>query len=247
MTIEPIEAFAVLVGKGKKLRCTGVTCHYCSTETKPVYARMVPGEVIYPNRPDLNHLNFWRCDCGAYTGTHEKGKHGNGTVPLGRLAHKSLRAAKQRAHRAFDPIWKTDKRLKRKQAYAWLAEQLGIDTDCCHIALFDEAACKRTEELALSFSYDQALAESKDQTSPLRPLTLEKAQFWYEYGEMVGITPVHLPPTPPDDPREHTHWISPKNQHPSRTFARRARAVRLRWGDCELQYHKAPPNERHRG
>jgi len=53
---------------------------------------------------------------------------------------------KQRAHRAFDPFWKSGSR-SRKQAYAWLAELLGIPVEETHIGMFDVYLCKRVVEL----------------------------------------------------------------------------------------------------
>lgn len=108
-------------------------CPYCCGE-----AELVTGQAIYPHRPDLAHKRFYRChSCDAYVGCHP-----GTTKPLGRLANASLRQAKQRAHKSFDPLWKTG-RMKRGQAYAWLAQQLGIPKQDCHIGMFDEDTCER--------------------------------------------------------------------------------------------------------
>ncbi len=63
-----------------------------------------------------------------------------------RLANAELRAAKQEAHAAFDPIWKTG-RLSRTDAYLWLARQLGIPSASAHIGMFDVAMCQRVVEV----------------------------------------------------------------------------------------------------
>ena len=61
------------------------------------------------------------------------------------------RAMRRRLHDEFDPLWK-DRRdgqrlfSSRTQAYVWLAGQLGIPRDACHIGHFGKATCK----LALS-------------------------------------------------------------------------------------------------
>lgn len=128
-----------------------MNCDYCSEP-----AELVTGAVIYPHRPDLNGLKFWRCaPCGAYVGCHEAGSFRvvagkkivhTGIEPLGRLANAELRAAKQAAHKAFDPIWKCQY-MKRKEAYTWLAEKLGMAVEHTYIGMFDVATCQRVVEV----------------------------------------------------------------------------------------------------
>lgn len=105
-------------------------------------ARPVTGSVIYPHRPDLHKLTFYQCACGAYCGSHKT----NGR-PLGAPAGKGTRAARQRAHRTFDPIWK-ERHMSRGAAYDWLASCLGIATLNCHIALMDYETAERVTRLA---------------------------------------------------------------------------------------------------
>jgi len=114
-------------------------CPYCWEK-----AKLVDGKAIYPHRPDLYSLNFYQCSpCGAYVGCH---KTGDGKQPLGRLANAELRKAKSAAHAAFDPMWKDGKK-KRGSAYAWLADNLGIDKRDCHIGMFDVETCRRVVEI----------------------------------------------------------------------------------------------------
>jgi hypothetical protein len=112
-------------------------CRYCGQP-----ARLVSGDAIYPHRPDLARLKFWRCSpCDAWVGVHKGTQNA-----LGILAKAELRRLKSEVHAAFDPVWK-DKRMGRSKAYYWLAQGLGISADDCHIGLFDEARCMA----ALSF------------------------------------------------------------------------------------------------
>jgi hypothetical protein len=124
---------------GDELKEREVICPYCNR-----HAELVGGDVIYPHRHDLARKKFWLCTpCVAYVGCHVDG---DGTKPLGRLANAELRAAKQAAHAAFDPLWsegRHNRPYKRKAAYAWLAEQLGIDRKRCHIGEFDVETCER--------------------------------------------------------------------------------------------------------
>lgn len=112
-------------------------CPYCKE-----FSSKISGKAIYPHRPDLHSLVFYSCEpCGAYVGTHK------GTDrPLGRLANAELRKAKMRAHSAFDPIWR-DGEKSRKDAYKWLANQLGIEGSECHIGMFDVDMCNRVAEV----------------------------------------------------------------------------------------------------
>lgn len=120
---------------------------------------LVPGAVIYPHLPHLAGKQFWQCpDCHAYVGCHP-----NTTHPLGRLANADLRLAKQRAHNAFDELWKMPhyriailglepgaKRYhSRTTAYIWLAKRLGLLYSDCHIGMFDEEMCKRVVKICI--------------------------------------------------------------------------------------------------
>lgn len=97
---------------------------------------------MYPHRPDLHDKRFYRCaPCAAWVGCHPGSAN-----PLGRLANAELRKAKSAAHTAFDPLWKS-KRMRRKEAYGWLAERLGVKKNECHIGMFDVADCKRVVEI----------------------------------------------------------------------------------------------------
>lgn len=122
------------------------TCPYCNNR-----ARLVTGLVIYPRRPDLGHKKFWHCaPCRAYVGCHDAGVgQGNGTKPLGRLANAELRAAKKRAHFAFDMLWldKTNKRRARQAAYTWLAAAMGLPVERCHIGEMDVQQCEQVVQL----------------------------------------------------------------------------------------------------
>lgn len=121
-----------------------VICHECGA-----WASRVTGEVIYPHRPDLHRKNFWRCNCGAYVGCHP----GTGT-PLGSPCGPVTRAARSRAHAAFDPLWKAKivrdgvaKHEARGAAYRWLATSLNIEPERCHIGMMDAVTADRVTAL----------------------------------------------------------------------------------------------------
>lgn len=127
----------------KEVKHYEVICPYCG---KP--AMLVDSIVIYKKR---SYGNAYLCKaCNAYVGCHP------GTdKPLGRLADAELRKWKERAHNAFDILWK--KRIFfRNDAYKWLAEELNIPLHLCHIGMFDIEQCQETIDVTLKFLREHA-------------------------------------------------------------------------------------------
>ena len=63
--------------------------------------------------------------------------------------------ARGNAHRALDRLWRRGpmppglaRDHLRSLAYLWLADQLGLTRDECHISRFDIPMCRRVIELA---------------------------------------------------------------------------------------------------
>jgi hypothetical protein len=100
-------------------------------------AKSVSGKRIYPHRADLYVRRFWLCDCGAYVGSHQ----GNGE-PLGHPVGAEGRKARNAAHAAFDPLWKSG-RMRRSDAYKWLADQLGQPAGQTHISWMTAEQARR--------------------------------------------------------------------------------------------------------
>lgn len=124
---------------------TGQACPYCDAETEYIDSAFIYGNsfgMIYICKP-----------CKAYVGVHE------GTdKALGRLADGELRKAKKAAHIWFDKISRTTLINKiwkehfpnisnRRKAYIWLAKQMNIPEEICHIGMFDTEDCKRVIEI----------------------------------------------------------------------------------------------------
>ena len=122
-------------------------CPYCSGEVV-----FVDSSEVYRNGQSYGMIYLCR-PCKAYVGVH-KGTNKS----LGRLASYKLRKAKMAAHAAFDLLWKKKqsvapnthkKRIKRgvcmyrNDAYSWLARELGIATQDCHIGMFDTEMCNK--------------------------------------------------------------------------------------------------------
>lgn len=112
-------------------------------------AAQTTSQKIYPRRPDLWNRPMWICACGAYVGCHD------GTImPKGRPAGKVTRAARIKAHAAFDPMWMAkmhrdgcSRTKARKAGYKWLGEHLGIGNLGCHIGEMNATLALRVVEI----------------------------------------------------------------------------------------------------
>jgi ssDNA-binding Zn-finger/Zn-ribbon topoisomerase 1 len=106
-----------------------VKCPYCGAK-----AKCEDSSRVYKGR---SYGMAWICSnyptCNAYVGCHP------GTMnALGPLADSDLREWRRAAHGAFDPFWKSG-HISRKEAYRWLARQLGRTI---HIGGSDAATCE---------------------------------------------------------------------------------------------------------
>lgn len=134
------------MSSGAKAR--SVICDYCGQPA-----------VLLKDSASLYHGRdfgpVWHCaPCEAWVGCH---KNSPTFAPLGRLANAFLRAHKQLAHAAFDPLWEAklrrdgcSKSAARKAAYAWLAGKMGIPVGECHIGMFDAARCMEAVRICRS-------------------------------------------------------------------------------------------------
>ena len=122
---------------------TLLRCQHCGG-----HAKFMPSSAaVYGGR---DYGPVWRCEpCDALVGCHK-----GGARPKGTLATKPMRLARKRAHNAFDRIWLSGE-MARPDAYGWLAAELNIHRDDCHIALFCEDRC--AEVIALVAQRARAL------------------------------------------------------------------------------------------
>ena len=75
----------------------------------------------------------------ACPGSH--GAHPDGS-PVGVPANRETKAARMRAHAAFDALWKGGE-LSRADAYRWMRKALQLDAAEAHIGRFDIDLCER--------------------------------------------------------------------------------------------------------
>jgi len=157
----------------------------------PQKARKVTGRVIYPHRADLQDGIYWYCNnCEAYVGSHKS----NGR-PLGRPANAALRKERQIAHSAFDPLWKkavfdpayagsvrdnlavrTITQSARHRCYDFLAYQLKLTKDECHIGMFDAGQCRHAAAISRKVNYGQ-IREWHKRRFPKTPQRAKEGPF----------------------------------------------------------------------
>lgn len=107
------------------------TCRLCGAECKVVNNSTIYGKP-YGEWP-------WAVlctGCGAYVGLHPFT-----AIPLGTVALAPLREARKAAKRAFNPLWRNGAAMTRTEAYAWLAGELGLPVNECHIGWFEIDQC----------------------------------------------------------------------------------------------------------
>lgn len=119
-------------------------------------AALVQSQKIYPHRPDLWNRPMWLCECGAYCGCHQGTEQS-----LGRPAGPATRKARQAAHKYFDRLWQRkmardqiSKTKARGAGYLWLADQLDLDPEDCHIASMTRAYAQRAADICRRFTRD---------------------------------------------------------------------------------------------
>jgi len=110
---------------------------YCCGCKMDVVARQTNGKEIYPHRPDLHHLPFWKCDqCGNYVGCHHRSEEP--LTPLGVIPTPGLRQLRQEIHRTLDPLWKS-RRVKRAALYRNISDRIGWRFHTAKLRSMDEA------------------------------------------------------------------------------------------------------------
>lgn len=108
-------------------------CPYCGGAVE-----LQPARFVYPNWDKVFGM-VWVCSnyprCDSYVGCHP-----HTDIPLGSLADSDLRSLRHLVHERLDVLWK-EGYFYRDNAYHWLAREMGIPKNQCHIGMFDEEMC----------------------------------------------------------------------------------------------------------
>ncbi|WP_228484386.1 zinc-finger-containing protein, partial [Pseudomonas aeruginosa] len=116
-------------------------CPYCGSDVDLVNNSEIYRGKSYGDWPYAYRCANFNGDCDSFVGLHP-----DTDLPLGTLADKPLREARNRCKRPFERIWR-DKLMTRNQAYAWLAAELQIMPPECHFGLFDVDRCERAKRI----------------------------------------------------------------------------------------------------
>lgn len=125
----------------QRVLSTRPVCPYCGRNSHRVEnTQKIFGKDIGP---------VWVCNgypkCDSYVMCHvTQRRYGEA---LGTLANKDLRRARMMVHRVLDLLWSYN-RMTRNQVYAEMAEAMGIDSDDCHVAMFDLGQCEEAAAFA---------------------------------------------------------------------------------------------------
>ena len=117
-------------------------CQFCGCSVELVNNSEIYGKE-FGDWPYAYRCENWNADCGAYVGLHP-----NTDIPLGTLADKKLRTARNQNKKLFLEL--TDG-IDRNAAYSWLAEQMQLSAAECHFGLFDVDQCVRAGAICRSF------------------------------------------------------------------------------------------------
>jgi ssDNA-binding Zn-finger/Zn-ribbon topoisomerase 1 len=123
---------------------------------KPIIGRAMKDKLVCPDcgadmiLKDGKYGKFYGCErypqCDAAHGAHQHTEK-----PLGIPADKATRVMRIRAHKAFDKLWKKIREKhrvdRRKWAYRWLRERMGMTAEECHIGKFTWEQCKKVIEI----------------------------------------------------------------------------------------------------
>lgn len=124
------------VAKVKNPLPVPTTCNICGHGVRLATHQEVYGR-DFSDWPYLYYCD----DCGAYVGIHPFTD-----IPLGTLADLSTRSARKHCKEPFERIWRCGY-MKRREAYAWLAEALNIPVEECHFGWFDVSRCYQARGL----------------------------------------------------------------------------------------------------
>lgn len=110
------------------------------------------GDVVIAHHTEVYGREYsewpWMYRCPACDSS--VGMHPFTSIPLGTLADRQLRTLRNNCKQPFELVWRSGL-MSRDQAYAALADHLGMPVENCHFGWFDADQCRR----ALAWSVGQ--------------------------------------------------------------------------------------------
>ncbi len=133
-----------------------IQCVYCGSALE-----FVPDSSAFYN--GRNYGPLWVCrPCRAWVGCHP-----NTTTPLGNVADAETRRWRSFVHSMFDPLWKRKmeldgckKKTARTAAYTWLAKEMRLPVEDCHISLFNKDQCTEAARIVSASYTPEAVARA---------------------------------------------------------------------------------------
>lgn len=134
----------------------GIVCVYCGGTL----------EYVADSAEFYNGKNFgalWVCrPCRAWVGCHP-----NTTTPMGNVANAETRRWRSFVHSMFDPLWKRKmaldgckKKTARLAAYTWLAKEMRLAPEDCHVSLFNKDQCMEAARIVSASYTPEAVARA---------------------------------------------------------------------------------------
>ncbi|AXQ69688.1 hypothetical protein HOU03_gp106 [Caulobacter phage CcrSC] len=134
-------AYEKYIKKDYELKNIAPICIECGS-----LATLVAGDIAYPNKPEFRREQAYLCQCGGRVRCHP-----GTTIAQGYPANHKTAEARWNTHNAFDALWRDGPFTRfldaRSRAYAWLAAELELDLDDCHIGMFNAKTCQRVQTL----------------------------------------------------------------------------------------------------
>lgn len=119
----------------------GEKCPYCKSGTK-----VIPTSIFYDMLVGVDFVVACRNhpQCEAYTHAYPQS-----TKPQGRLVSKSTMRKRTMAYKQFNRITLLQGDMTKKEAYAELAEHLGVPVEYVEICYLNDANCMKAETWAI--------------------------------------------------------------------------------------------------
>lgn len=113
-----------------------------------VNIKLIENKEIYGKNYGKWPFIYYCFDCKSSVGCHPS-TH----IPLGRMADKETKQLRAELHLQFDKLWKMQF-FTRDKAYCWLARELNIDNNECHISWLNKIQLELGIDIVVKYLAD---------------------------------------------------------------------------------------------